>query len=86
MQRRTVAELCLAFMFIPVSLGALYHDPSELPRSVYDYVIVGGQFFLYHAHASINLPCAAGNDGNVIASRLTENPSITVLVLEAGVR
>ena len=46
MQRRTLIDLCLAFMFIPVSLGALYHDPSQLPRSAYDYVIVGGEFFL----------------------------------------
>lgn len=46
MQHRTLTDLCLVFMLIPVSLGALYHDPSQLPRSAYDYVIVGGEFFL----------------------------------------
>jgi hypothetical protein len=30
------------FTFIDSSLGALYTDPSQLPQTTYDYIIVGG--------------------------------------------
>ncbi|OBZ77604.1 Pyranose dehydrogenase [Grifola frondosa] len=57
------------YLLLPALLAlgaraALYTDPRSLPKTQYDFVIVGG---------------------NVIATRLTENPAFHVLVVEAGI-
>lgn len=52
-------------------------------KLVYDYIIVGGNVYVFMALQAL-IHGAGGNAGLVIANRLTEDPQVTVLVLEAG--
>ncbi|KAH9481208.1 Pyranose dehydrogenase 1 [Psilocybe cubensis] len=64
------SQLCLSTQAVLITL------PSQLNTTVYDYVIVGGE---------MKLAQESGTAGLTLASRLTENVSTTVIVLEAGI-
>ena len=80
--------LLITVLFFRPALSEILEDPSLLEILAYDYVVVGGawskprELDLIDAHNSR----VAGTAGLTLASRLTENPNVTVLVLEAGVR
>ena len=83
-----LAALSASLALRPV-LGAIYTDPSVLPKTQYDYVVVGGPYLLpfscrrQTAHVEV---FAAGIGGGVVASRLAEVPGNKVLLIEAGFR
>jgi hypothetical protein len=63
--------------------GELLDHPSQLTTLTYDYIIVGGTPFRSTSQFAAH-EAKGGTAGNVVASRLSENPKFSVLVLEAG--
>jgi hypothetical protein len=84
----TLGNLPWAFLaasfFSRSVIAAIYDDFSDLPANTYDYVIVGGTSFPNMVLCILRARIG-GTAGNVIANRLTEIPSLRVLVLEAGI-
>jgi hypothetical protein len=75
--------LTILSFFSGVGFCKLYEDVADLPSLDYDFVIIGGMSISLTLVLKIK-PISGGTAGNVVASRLTENPSVSVLVLEAG--
>ncbi|KAF7374315.1 Pyranose dehydrogenase 3 [Mycena sanguinolenta] len=77
----------LALIFLPFSVLAravqVYEDVSQLPTLSYDFVVVGGRASHLCLGSALTL-FTGGTAGGVVTNRLTENPSWSVLVLEAG--
>lgn len=67
-----------------LSKSKLYTDPSQLSKTEYDFVIIGGEHRSRSLIRLFNFR-VAGTAGSVLANRLTEEESFNVLVVEAGV-
>jgi hypothetical protein len=85
MQLRS-AFVTLLSTLLPANLvrSALVGDFADLPPNTsYDFIVVGGTSFLYYLLPHTDLD-SGGTAGSVVASRLSEDPKVKVLVLEAG--
>jgi len=74
-----------AIYFSPTS-GKLYTSPDQLPKTTYDYIVIGGEHRMLYAYFVVRWSyLIAGAAGAVVSARLSENPNISVLVVEAGI-
>lgn len=68
------------------SSGYRIYTPKELDKRTFDYIVVGGECCSYAhlpGHPVLTIE-TGGTAGCVVASRLSENPEYTVLLIERG--
>jgi hypothetical protein len=80
----------ISLLLVSVLTGPIWalttSDPAVALSRQFDYIIVGGSSHeIYTAIAFSEFCITAGTAGLTLANRLTANPSVSVLVIEAGV-
>ena len=79
-------RIAITVLFAANLVGAaLYTDVEQLPTDTFDFVIIGGKYAQDFKQTCADV-IAAGSAGNVVATRLTEDPNCSVLVIEAGIK
>lgn len=84
----------MVLLHFPLVLGLITHSAvamvirnlDAVVSQPFDFIVVGGQLFWSDCIRPLltfsEIPGGAG--GSVIANRLTENPDVSVLLVEAG--
>jgi len=72
-----------AAIYFSPAYGKLYTSP-DLTKSVYDYIVIGGENPTFEM-ATESSYLIAGAAGSVVSAHLSEDPDISVLVVEAGI-